>query len=137
MAQGRQGYFNNIDAVIQILAELFVVHHGCQVFIAGGNDSDIGSLFGNAAKGRVFAFLKYPKQPDLKGRACVSDFIKKNRTIVCQGKMAGLVFYCMGECPFFISKQLRLQQRIRQGPAVYGHKRVILSVTGVVNGPCH
>ena len=66
----------------------------------------------------------------------IADLIKENRAAVSFLQQSSLVFVCRGESPFCKSKQFRLEQVLRDSPAINGNKTRRATFRVVMDCPC-
>src|SRR5262249_40149940 len=84
LSQGRHADWNDVQSVIKIRSEP-ALHHGFfQVPVRCGDDSYVNANGAITANRFTFLFLKRPQQLDLYVQRQFSDFIKEDRTAVCQ-----------------------------------------------------
>src|SRR6266571_2892133 len=86
LPQGWQSNGNDIEAPIQIIAELLAGHEVFKILIGGGDDTDIHFNGADAANALKLAFLEDAQNFDLQCRAHLSDFVEENSATVGQLK---------------------------------------------------
>ena len=67
----------------------------------------------------------------------IADFVEKQAAAVGAFKTTAMAADGAGKCPFFMTKQLRFQQLLGNGAAIYSHVWFIAPGAFVVNGPCY
>src|ERR1700720_2736961 len=109
---------DHVETVIKVFAKGSVFEGSAQVAVGGGDQPDVHFDGSRAAQPLELAFLQYPEKFDLNRGGHVSDFIEKQRTIVCHFKFAGLAGCGPGESSFFVAEQFALQKIFWDGGAV-------------------
>ena len=88
------------------------------------SDSDLLQLAG----------LEEAQQQPLHAQRHLADLVEKDRALVGELELAGLVAVGAGEAALDVTEQLRLQQRLGHARAVDGHKRLADPWAPRVNG---
>ncbi len=78
VAQRRQGDIDDVQAVIQVLAELAFLHQLRQVGVGGGQDAHVHALRLCGSQGRELFFLDHAQQLDLRLRPQGSDLVEED-----------------------------------------------------------
>ena len=134
-AQGRQVQQQNRKSVVEIGAEVSGLDAFPQISVGGGDDPDVDGNGVSAADTQDILAFKHAQQALLGVRVELGNLVQKQGTAVSQFKDP---FFAFGACPgkgtFFIAEQLRFQKRLRQSPAVDGHKRAAAAGAGIVDG---
>src|SRR5262249_22193075 len=86
--------------------------------------TDVDGDFVGSSHRTYRALLQHTQQLDLHGQRHLADLIEKNSSLGRYFKQPSLVLISPGEGPFDVSKELALQQRLRQGTTVNGHERL-------------
>ena len=134
-AQGRQVQRQGTDPVKQVAAEPSLLHHGGQVLIGGTDNAHINGDDPITAHPHHLPLLDDPQQLQLRAGSHALDLVQENGAGTGQLKKSRLAaFSGTGEGAVFIAEQLALQQAVRQGGAVDGHKRRRRPGRAVVNG---
>ena len=76
-----------------------------QVFIGGGNHSDIRYPFLAAAYRGINILLQYPKQQRLDFVWHGANLIQEQRTSFCHIEITGFRRICPGKCPFLMTEE--------------------------------
>src|SRR5579883_533233 len=134
LPQRRNFQADDVDAVVQIIAELVRLHQFVQVLIGGGDEPYIRSYRLGAAQRLVDALLEEPQQPDLQGGRDVADFVQEQGASFGCGNAARFVLFGVGKRAGFVAEQLGVEQRVRNRAAVHGHKGLAAAGTQIVNG---
>ena len=109
----RQGWHlqgDDVQAVVQVLAEGPLLHFLFQVLVGGRQDPDVHGDFGGAADPEKVSFLEHPEQLHLHGRGHFGDFIQQDRAP--GGHFQQPLFHAPGpgEGLFFVAEELVGQQ---------------------------
>src|SRR5690554_151206 len=135
--QWRDGQFDYVNAVEQILAEAAFLHQFRQVFVGGAEDADVyGDFLGVAHRAYGF-FLDGAQQFYLHGQGQVGHFVQKQSAAVGAAEQAGFVVDGAGEAAFLVTKEFAFHQFRRYGSAVDSDERSVGSRTLQVDHPCH
>lgn len=78
ISQGREPQFHHADPEEQVLAERLCRHHGPQVPVGGGDDSNIQLTPGGGADALHLLVLDNAKQLRLRRQTHVADFIQQD-----------------------------------------------------------
>ena len=136
LAQRRHGDADAREPVIQIFAEQAVAHALLQLAVGGGNDAHVHLNGAHAPHGPHLALLQHAQQLDLERRRGFANFIQKHGAAVATLEQAWVVLERAGKRPALVAEQLRLQQRVGNGRAVFHHKRPRMPGRCVMNGAC-
>src|SRR5215469_12155099 len=90
LSEGRQGYGNDVEAVVEVLAELVLLDQPAQVGIGRRQDAHIHLNGFRSAQTHELPLLDYPKQFGLGLQADGPDLVEKNRALVCNLKKSPL-----------------------------------------------
>ncbi len=123
--QRRQVDLNDVDAVVEVLAEAAFLDGRFQVAVRGGQHADVDGNFLLAADRPDLALLQGPQQLGLRGQRHLADFIEKQRPALGQREKSLAVVAGVGEGPLHVPEQLALQQRIGQGRDVHRDERLL------------
>ena len=120
LAEGRQIQLKDVQAVIQILAELPLVHEFRQVAVGCGDEAEI-RIFAAAHPDLLdLIALQHAQQLCLKIQREFADLVEKDRALVRQLELALLpAFPRSGKSALHIAEQFRFSQFTRQGRTVY------------------
>src|ERR1043165_1005992 len=97
MPQGRQFEWNDTDSVEEILTELVIGNHPCEVPVRGRDNPNVDWNFVRTANAPNRAFLQASEKLHLHRGACFADFVKKQRSAGGHLKQAFLVRDRAGE----------------------------------------
>ena len=96
----------NIQPVVEILAEVSFRHRFLEILVRSCNQPHIGANRGRAAQAFEFLFLQHAQQFHLRGKIHVADLIQKQRAAFRQLKAAFFERVRAGEGSFLVSEQL-------------------------------
>ena len=133
--QRRQVELNDVDAVVQVLAEAAFIDGRFQVAVRGGEDADVDGDFLLAADRPDLALLQGPQQLGLRGQRHLADFVEKQRPALGQREKSLAVAAGVGEGPLHVPEQLALQQRIGQRRDVHRDERLFPPLAMLVQAP--
>ena len=120
LAEGRQIQLKDVQAVIQILAELPLVHEFRQVAVGCGDEAEIRILAAAHPDLLDLIALQHAQQLCLKIQREFADLVEKDRALVRQFELALLpAFPRSGKGALHIAEQFRFSQFTRQGRTVY------------------
>lgn len=124
-SQRRKVERDDVDAVVQVLAESTRLHQLRQISVARQNEADVRPHRLVAAQWLVHPLLQNAKQFHLHRQRGGVDLIKEQRPALCRGNAAGAVAVGPGERPLHVPEQLALQQGGGEGGAVDGDHRPV------------
>ena len=125
LAQRRQAQANHIEPVEQVLAESAVLHPLLQILMGGRNHPHIGFHRAMTAHPVEMAVAEHPQQPGLQVKRHIADLVQKQSATVGLLKAASAHGLGAGKGAALMAKQLGLQQVLRNGCSVDGHKRPV------------
>ena len=137
LAQGRQAQGDDVEAVVEVLAEGAGGDPLREVPVGGGDDADVDRHGPGVAHGRQHALLEHPEEAHLEARGGVTDLVEEEGAPVGDLEQALLVGDGAGEAPPAVAEELALQERRRQGRAVEDHEGPERPGAVVVDGPGH
>ena len=114
IAQRGQLQVNDVQAVIQILAEAAFADEREQIDVGGGDDADIDLDLLGAAEAHEFALLNDAKKLGLRFRADGGDFVEENRALIGDLEEAFFGGDGAGERAFDVAEELRFEQDPRE-----------------------
>ena len=124
---------HDVQAEIQILAELLRPDHLGQILIRGGDHAGVGVNRRRAADADHHLFLQHAQQLGLAAEAQVADLVEKQRAAGGQLELALPRFVGVGEGPFLVAEQLAFQQRLGDGGAVDRDERLVAAAAQIVD----
>ena len=81
-AQRRHLDVEDVEAVVEVLAELAALHHVLQVAVGGGDDAHVDLLGLGAADRHEGPLLQHAQELDLHGGRHVADLVEEERAAV-------------------------------------------------------
>jgi len=136
LPQRRQDDRENIDAIVDVLAELIGLDELLKVAIRGADYAYIGLAGLVAADALELAFLEHSEQFYLKGRGKVADPVEEERSGFGLFDSAYSGLDGAGECALFMSEQLASEQILTERGAVDLHERPLRPEAGIVHRVC-
>src|SRR5215469_11161798 len=98
-----------------------------------GNKPDINLMGAVAAEPLEFLLLQNAQQFRLKFKRDIADLVQEKRALVRQFKAAHFLSNRPGECSFFMTEQLTLQQPQRYRSAIQFHERASATSAQIVD----
>ena len=137
LAQRRQVDVEDVQPVIEVLAEDAGLHRGLQVLVGGRDQADVDLDGPHPAQPLDLPLLEDAQQLHLGGRADLPHLVQEQRAAVGQLEAAFLLATGVGEGPGLVAEQLRLDQALGQGPAAHLHEGLARARRVVVDGVGH
>ncbi len=131
--QRRKHQRNNIKPVEQIRAEFPILHLFLQIFIRGGQKTNIDLDRPGSTYARKFTFLKHAKKFGLQNRRQFSNLIEEQAATLGDFDHALLLRNGAGERAFFMAKQLAFQKSFRDSRAIQSHEWMAFAIAVVVS----
>src|SRR6266496_728535 len=125
IAQRRQFDWKNVEPVVKITAKAAVCDSRLQITIRRRDNANISAQNFRAAYAFKLAFLQNAQQCDLRLHWQISYFVEKNRAALGQFESTEPPLNCSSEGSFFVAKQLRHDQRRRNGGAIHTDERTL------------
>ena len=116
LAQRRQVDGEDVQPIVQVLAELALGGHGLQVLIGGGDQPDVHLGFTGGAQPPDLAILQHAQQLGLERERHVADFVQQQRAAVGQFETSLAGHQRAGKRALFVAEQLAFNQRPRAAP---------------------
>ncbi len=123
VAQRRHGDFDDVDAVVEVLAYAPVAHQGGQILVRGAQHARVDRYFLTRTDRAHGPLLQRPQQLDLHGRRHGADFVQEQRAAGGGLEQALAVGAGAGEAALDVPEQLAFEQMLRDGAAVDRHER--------------
>src|SRR6266481_846190 len=127
----------HVQAIVQVAAELAILHHLFQVAIGRRYQSHIHLLGSVTAQPFKLTFLQSAQQFGLDLNRNVSHLVEKQRALIGELKPANLLRNRAREGPSFMSKKLTLEQSRRNRGAVELYKGAILAPAAFMDRACN
>src|SRR5580700_7290152 len=125
----------DIQTIVQIAAELAILHHFFQVAIGGCYQSNVDFLGSVAAQPFKLTLLQSAQQFGLDLERNVPDLIKEQRALVGQFEAANLLCNRAGEGASFMSKKFTLEQSCRNRSTVELYEGPLLAAAAFMDRP--
>ncbi len=125
---------DDVQAVIEVLAESTPFHLVFEVLIGGRQDADVHRNFPGAAHAKKGFVLEDPQEFGLHGKRHLGYFIQKNRALRCHFQQAFFNAPGPGEGLLFMAEQFMGQQFLGERTAVNGQKPLLGAAAQVVDG---
>ena len=125
LAQGRQRHRDDVQAVVEVLAELPLLHHLAQVDVGRGDDPHVHLDVLDAAKPHELAFLDHAQQLGLRLERDVADLVEEDAALVGELEQPLLRVDGAGEGALHVTEQVRLEQVGRQAARVDGDEGLL------------
>ena len=133
LAQGRQDDRDDVEAVVQVLAELGLRDELLEVALRSGDHPDVDRNRPRAADALHGAVLQHAQQLHLHGVRDVVDVVEEDRAALGELEPARPILDGAGERPALVAEQLRLDERLGEDRAAHGHERPVPPRARVVN----
>jgi hypothetical protein len=130
-AQRRHEDREDVEAVIEIVAEFGGRNRLLEVLVRGGDEPDVRVDRLGAAEPLEFALLQDAQQLDLRREVEIADLVEKQRAAVRQLEPPFFGGMRARECPLLVAEQLRLDEILRQRRAAHLDER-FLGAGGIV-----
>ena len=114
--QRRQMEVEDVEPVVEILAELAGRHLLFERSVGSGDDPHIDLNFLLAAQREKLAVIEHRQQLDLERQRHIADLGEKQGAALGEAEHARLVLDCAGEGPLDVAKQLGLKQGSGKAP---------------------
>ena len=131
--QRRQRDRDDVDPVVEVLAELALRDELRQVAVGGGDDAHVDGRLVVAADPADDLLLDRPQELDLHGRRRLADLVEEERAAVGLLEEAALLAHRAGEGAALVAEELGLEQRLRQRAAVDRDELAVLADRGEVD----
>ena len=118
VAQRRDVDGDDVEAIVEVLAEGAFLEGGAEIAIRRGDEADIDFESFRAAEALEFAFLENPKKFDLNRGRDVADFVEEKRALVGELEFSGLRGRGAGEGALFVAEQFAFEKIFGDGGAV-------------------
>src|SRR5262245_12765190 len=119
IAQLRQSDFDNVEAVIQVVAEATGTNFSQQVPVGRGNQTNIDLPLFERSNALDLAFLEDAQELRLNRQRQLANFVQEQGAAIRGFEQACLVFRRTRESAANVSKQLAFKQRLDDGRTVH------------------
>ncbi|MNQ75336.1 hypothetical protein D3C85_901260 [compost metagenome] len=137
LAQRRQAQRDDVQAVVEVLAELAVLGQVLQVAVGRGDQAHVDLLRLHRADPADLAFLEDAQQARLGLQRQLADLVEEQGAAVGGLDQAGPSGGGAGEGALLVAEQLRLDQGFRDRRAVHRDQRRLGALRQVVQGARH
>jgi hypothetical protein len=114
LAQRRHLDRNDVQAVVEVLAELARLHHRRQIAVGRRDQPHVDAQRARAAEPLELVLLEHAQDLGLRARAHVADFVEEQRAAVGLLEAADALLVGAGERALLVAEQLRLEQVLLQ-----------------------
>ena len=121
-AQRRRRDGDDVEPIVEVLAEAPRLHLGEQIAVGRGDDADVG-LDGVAAERLVLALLQDAQELHLHLRRELADLVEEERAAGGLREAAVLLRDGAGERAALVAEELALEDRLGDRRAVHGDER--------------
>ena len=127
---------HDVEAVVQILAEVTAHDQLLQVAVRGGDDAHVDRRRLGAADRAHLVLLQHAQQLDLQTHRHVADLVEHQRAAVGRLEQAAVLANRAGERALHVTEQLALEQVLGHRAAVDRDERPIATRARLVNRAC-
>ena len=135
VAEGGQGDGEDLEPVIEVLAEAAVGDHLVEVAVGGGDEADVGPDRVVAAEALEPAVLQEAEHLGLGGRRHVADLVEEDGAAVGLLELADPAAVGAGEGALLVAEELALQEGLGDGGAVDGQEGGLAAEAVLIDGP--
>ena len=135
--QRRANNRDDVEAVVEVLAEFALFQQAFQVLVGRSDDAHVHFDRFSAAHAKKFPLLEDAQNLGLHAQACIADLIEEQRGEMGALEQPLLLLVRVGEGALLMAKELRLEKRLGERGAVDSQKRVGVPGAVVVNLPGH
>ena len=118
VAQGRHVDRHDVEAVVEVLAEMAAADGVERVAVGGADDADVDLARAGRTHGLDGGGLQEAQKLGLQGRGHLADLVQKERAAIGSGCGPGLVGNRAGEAALHVAEDLGFQQVLRDRAAV-------------------
>ena len=134
LAQGRKKDRDDIEAIVQVGAELACRHQLSEILIGRSHDAHVDAYRPPAAQSLELLFLQSAQELRLQLQRKVADLVKEQRPVIRLLEPTHGLRDCAGEGSSFVAEEFALQQRTGNRGAVQFYKRSAAAQALIVNG---
>ena len=132
--RGGNGDGEDVEAVIEVRAELLLGGEGAQVAIGGGDQAEFRGQGARVAEALELAVLEDAQELGLELERQVGDFIEEQRAFVSQLDAAQALVEGSGEGAFFVAEHFAFEQTGGNGRAVEFHEGALAAPAELMKG---
>ena len=120
LAESRHVDVEDVEAVVEIGAQVALFNGDAGIAIGGGEDAHVHLLLGARAQAAELALLKNAQELGLGGDGHFADLVEQQGAAGGQLEASGTPFGRAGEGAFFVAEELAFDEGLRDGGAVDG-----------------
>ena len=124
----------DIDAIVEILAEPPLLHRPFQVLVGRADDAEVDLDRPRAADAGQLLGLQHPQEIDLHLGVDGPHLVEEEGAAVGHLDLSLAALLGAGEGPLLVAEKLALEQALRQGAAVDGHDGEVAPLAVGVDG---
>ena len=133
LAQRRQQDGDDVEPIVEVVAELPFLHHLLEVAVRRGDDAHIDMHRLLAAYAVELLLLEHAQQLDLHVLVHLRDLIEEDRAVVRELELAELALHSPRERPLLVAEELGLQEGGRDRTAVHADEGAAATGARVVD----
>ena len=135
LAQRRDPEVDDVEAVVEVFAELALRDQVLQVPVGGGDDAHVHAAAAPLRSHFLqLAGLEEAEQQPLHAQRHLADFVQEHRAAVSGLELAGLVAVGAGEAALHVAEELGLEECLGEACTVDRDERLLGARTVDVNG---
>ena len=125
LAQRRQPHLDDVEPIVEILAEAACLHLRGEIPVGRSEHADVDARGARIADAPDLALLQHAEQRGLDGRRKLADLVEQQRPAVRLLEETALRRARVGERSLGVAEELALDQRRGNGTAVDRHERAL------------
>ena len=125
LAQGRHVNGEDVDAVVEVVAEATVLNHRAQVAVGGGDDAHVNPDGARAADAANLSLLKCAQEFRLHRNIQLANLVEEERALVGYLEESFLFGVRARERALLVAEEFGLKQVLVDGGAVDGLKHLV------------
>src|SRR5262249_30201646 len=126
---------DDVQAVVQVLAELMRPHGRLEVAIGRGDEPHVRTDDLLAADARELAVLEHVQELGLKPQRHLTDLVEQQGALIRRLELPGLLAVGPGERSLLVTEQLRLEELAGKGGTIHLQELSLSARRCLVNGP--
>ena len=137
LAERRDADLDDVETVVEVLAELMDAHRGLEVAVGGGDQAHVGVDDLLAADAGELAVLQHVEQLGLQPQRHLADLVQEERALVSRFELAWLLPIGARKRALLVTEELGFQQLAGQRGAIDLQELLGRARRGLVNRPRH
>src|SRR5258708_25050112 len=125
--------WEHVQTIVEVAAELAVIHHLLQIPICCSNQPDVHLMSASASQTLKLLFLQDAQQFGLQGRRNIAYFVQEERAFVGEFEAADLLRDGASERALIVAEEFALEQVKGNGGTIQPYERASATRTEVVN----